>query len=647
MKDLNGFLKRIPCRYRYIFLTILLIILTPLLIKETSFFQLFASDTGDFRIISTFEHTLEEESVKTDAILQIRSDRPRVISYYNATIPLEDLRVVCKNLNTRQTVECTPSYRGSTTDVMINLDNFVIRPDEPLEIKISYSTSIYAKSYNLTSEIYDTATNSVLIRYSKDLGEPLWSSDPIHNVRSVGDRYEILINKPINPRISLLFGERLLYKFEINKVFSNTVSEGNQTFELYVPSDTPFQKIIWEEISPIPDVALRDEDGNYVFKYSVEQDETIDCNISGYIQKMQPLEDDDENPLFLTQTRGYWSITNSTEFRRLNNYLRRKGLEIEDNFNDIESLNENERELFYKYVYEYVIERLTYERDIPLGIGTQIRLGANTIVDSSNNVSNIDYADFYIALLRKYGVPSRLVLGYISNITGYTSDGFYHYWVEYFDLNSNTWVKTDPFLEEYFGKKLFGSPFLDHITVLRRGKSPVAPKMTFFQESDFLVKAATEEDINPEFLIESSLSFEKYKSTDQFVKAYIDIENKGNIALTSYEIFGSNIDNLASFADPVNNLHSQIILPDQKGRVQFNIPYEKLESRNIFVNIEYENNGRYRLEQTLETDTEEIVPLYLSILSKIVSVLAFCGILFLIYFIAKKAKRILNRKKKK
>lgn len=646
MKDLTGYLKKTLCKYSFLGYSFLLILILFFFFSLRFQHTTAASQLEDFKIFSTFEHTLASEDVTTDAILQIRSDRPRVITYYNATIPIEDLRVECVNLNTNQLLECTPSYRGSTTDVMINLDNFVIRPDEPLEVKLTYTTPIIAKSYNLTSEIYDTVTNSVLIRYPKELGEPLWTSDPIHNVRSVAENFEVLISKPTNPKISLLFGQRLLYRFEINKVFSNTLNEENQTFELYVPSDTPTQTIIWEEISPLPDTALKDEDGNYIFKYVVSENETVDCKITGFIQKMESDEDEKESQLFLTETRGYWSITNRTEYRRVNNFLKRRGLNVLDNFEDVETLEDNEKELFYRYLYQYVIDRLNHEEDIPLGIGAEIRLGANTLTESSNGVGSIDYADFLIALLRGYNVPSRLVVGYVSNITGYTSDGFYHHWVEYFDSSQNRWVTADPFLEDYLDKNLFGSSFLDHITILRRGKSPVAPKITFFQETDFIVNAEANDEIYPEFSIESELEFKSFKNTDPFVKAFIHITNSGNLTMSGYDILKSNIENLQRFADPVNNLQSQIILPEQKANVQYNIPYDDIDSRNIFVNIQFENFNRFNSEETLESNVEEITPLYLSIFSKIISILVFCVVIFLIYFSVKRGKNILHKRKK-
>jgi hypothetical protein len=608
-----------------------------------------ADDTTlGFNINVDFEHTITKETIDTQAVMEITSSTPRVISYYTAILPIERLRVTCEKFKTGEQLECTTFNRGSNTEVLINLNNGVVREDSPLEILIKYSLPRDEESsFNISSIIFNTTTRSVVIKYPKDMGEPLWSSDPIQNIKSVEDKYVVLIELPQNPKLSIVFGEKLLYKFDINKVFSNTLKDDNQTFEIYLPSDTPTQTIIWEEISPTPTSSLKDEDGNYIFKYIVKPGETVNCKISGYILKTQDLETSDETSSFLTQKTGYWSITNNTEFRRINTFLEKKGLAIPPTFDDVETLEDAQKELFYKYIYQYVVERLNYNEEIPLGIESSSRIGAQTLTEAPNNASNIDYSDFYIALLRNYNVPSRLVVGYISNITGYTSDGFYHHWVEYLDTNQNRWVTADPFLEEYFDKNLFGSPFLDHITIIRRGKSAVAPKLSFFQDTDFIVKAETTKDIQPQFSIDSLFTIEDFSITKPYAKGLLKLKNEGNVALNNIVISKSNIENLTKYTDPIKNMQSDILLPDGENFLQFNIPHDKINSTNIFVEASFANLDRYKTEETLGTEVKQEVPLYISIFSKLLSILIFCAFLFLLYFLIKLGKKKTSKEIKK
>jgi hypothetical protein len=611
--------------------------------------KVMADDTTlGFNINVDFEHTITKETIDTQAVMEITSSTPRVISYYTAIFPIERLRVTCEKFKTGEQLECTTFNRGSNTEVLINLNNGVVREDSPLEILIKYSLPRDEESsFNISSIIFNTTTRSVVIKYPKDMGEPLWSSDPIQNIKSVEDKYVVLIELPQNPKLSIVFGEKLLYKFDINKVFSNTLKDDNQTFEIYLPSDTPTQTIIWEEISPTPTSSLKDEDGNYIFKYIVKPSETVNCKISGYILKTQDLETSDETSSFLTQKTGYWSITNNTEFRRINTFLEKKGLAIPPTFDDVETLEDAQKELFYKYIYQYVVERLNYNEEIPLGIESSSRIGAQTLTEAPNNASNIDYSDFYIALLRNYNVPSRLVVGYISNITGYTSDGFYHHWVEYLDTNQNRWVTADPFLEEYFDKNLFGSPFLDHITIIRRGKSAVAPKLSFFQDTDFIVKAETTKDIQPQFSIDSLFTIEDFSITKPYAKGLLKLKNEGNVALNNIVISKSNIENLTKYTDPIKNMQSDILLPDGENFLQFNIPHDKINSTNIFVEASFANLDRYKTEETLGTEVKQEVPLYISIFSKLLSILIFCIFLFLLYFLIKLGKKKTSKEIKK
>jgi hypothetical protein len=665
MKNLTGYLKKTLSKYRNTpspfaviktpikflsFLPLILIFSIALIfLSLASTRQVIANTTvSDININVDFEHTITEETIDTQVVMEVTSSSPRVISYYTAVVPIERLRVTCEKFKTGEELECTTFNRGSNTEILVNLNNGVVRLDSPLEILIKYSLERKEESsFNISSTIFNTTTRSIVIKYPKDMEEPLWSSDPIQNIKAIENRYVVLIEQPQNPKLSIVFGEKLLYKFNINKVFSNSLKDDNQTFEIYVPSDTPTQTIIWEDISPTPTSSLKDEDGNYIFKYLVKPGESADCKISGYILKTEDLEITEETSSFLTQESGYWSITNNTEFRRINSFLERKGLLIPPTFNDVEVLEDAQKELFYKYIYQYVIERLNYNEEIPLGIESSSRIGAQTLTEAPNNASNIDYSDFYIALLRNYNVPSRLVVGYISNITGYTSDGFYHHWVEYLDTNQNRWVTADPFLEEYFGKNLYGSPFLDHITIIRRGKSAVAPKLSFFQDTDFIVKAETKKDILPKFSIDSHFVLENYNITKPYAKGLLKLKNNGNIALNNIIVSNSNIENFTKYTDPVKNMQSNILLPKEENFLQFNIPHDEINSSNIFVVTSLANLNRHKIDQTLETEVEHEVPLYISILSKSLSILIFCSFLFLLYFlITLRKKRVFKRMKK-
>ncbi|MHC1716752.1 MAG: transglutaminase-like domain-containing protein [Candidatus Dojkabacteria bacterium] len=624
MRDLIGYLKK-----------------TVFLFSLLAFFA-FPTDQvkaeENFQIYTSFEHSITEKIVNTQVIIQIRTTSPKVISYYTASIPEKNLVPKCYLVKSNTKIECTTFNRGSNTDVLFDLGNSVVRPGSPLEIKILYKTeSKTSEAYNISSKVLDTTTNTVLVQYPKEKGEPLWTSDPISNIKLIKENYQIIINKPVYSNISILFGKNIIYNFNINRVFQNTTTE-NQTFELVVPPDTKDQSIIWENISPLPNSSTLDEDGNYIFKYIVPPEKSMDCKIEGYIEKLISKEIDSERS-YLTKVTGYWNIANSSEEKRVQSYMKKKGLELANDFEDINSLDGIKREVFYKNIYKYVVDKLNFDSKISLGIENSTRLGANTLTESSANAYPIDYTDFYIALLRKYNIPSRQVVGYVSKISGYTSDGFYHYWVEYFDSSTSKWITSDPFLEDYLKKDLFNNDFYDHITVLRRGKSTVSPNITFYSENDFKVEYNSSDEVKRIFEPHSELSFEKLKSTDKYLKGYIYLSNNGNIAITNYSVAKSNVFDLKKYIDPVNNVNSQILLPKQNANIQLNIPYNQITSSNIFVNMKFSNTSIYTKDLLSEQNISEVVPFYILLISKVSSLGIFFGFSFLVYFLVERVKK--------
>jgi hypothetical protein len=176
MRNLTGYLKKTLSKYRNasllsaviksstkssallllipifsIALSILGLVSIPKVIAETTI--------SDFNINVDFEHTITEENIDTQAVMEITSTSPRVISYYTALIPIERLRVTCEKFKTGEELECTTFNRGSNTEVLINLNNSVVRPDSPLEILIKYSSERTEEpSFNISSSIFNTTT---------------------------------------------------------------------------------------------------------------------------------------------------------------------------------------------------------------------------------------------------------------------------------------------------------------------------------------------------------------------------------------------------------------------------------------------------------------------------------------------------------
>lgn len=630
MKSLIGYLKKI-------------LLLSSLSLAFLFVFEFPALAENSFTITTEFTHIITTSNITTDAVLTVNSTTTRVISYYTATIPIESLKVKCYNADTNKEYSCTNHSRTGATDVSIDLNNSVTRKDKPLKIKLEYTVAnTQAQSYTIPSYIQDTTTQLLTVLYPKSNGEPLWTSDTIQNIKTVGDNFQITISNPIYHNLSILFGTQIAYKFQINKTFTNSQSDSNQTFEIIAPADSETQTIIWTQLTPVPNYTERDEDGNYILQYILSPNQTLDCSITGYIVMNETTISLTDESAFYTQKTGYWVGTQKNEWLRIINYLKNKGLNIPEGFSDVKTLDAGSQSLLIKYLDNYVVDRLSPQKPLTQGIITDSRVGFDNLVSSPNNATPVDYTDFLITILREYGVPARQVIGYVSNISGYSSDGFYNYWVEAYDQSNSQWVLLDPFLEDYSSKSLWKDKFYDHISILKRGKSPVAPKLTFYNDSDFVVTFDSEETESPSFSIESQIVFEDNNIFSKYVKTLINMTNTGNIALRNYSIQQSSFEDLNKYTDPVNNINSQVILPKQSGTIQFNIP-STTDFTSPFINIDFTNfdNDQAVL---LKAEYHKAIPLYIQIIVKVLSLTIFAGLIYLIYSLINKKLKLKNGK---
>ena len=619
MTNLTGYLKRI-------------LLLSSLFVLAFFFPSDTLAQTG-FNITTEFTHSIGEDSVNTELLITLESETDRVLTYYTATLPLDNIETACQDVNNNQRLDCEAYSRDGATDIQIDTNNVVVRANKPYQIKLSYSTA-FTGEYNLTSYIQDAKTTKVVVRYPAEQGEPFWSSDTIHSLKTSGDQYVATINNPTSLTTSFIFGNVVNYKYQISRVLNNTLTEDNQTFEILIPSDTKSQTIIFEEIDPLPNTAIQDEAGNYIFKYVVQPESSLDVKISGYIQKIEQ-DIEEELRTGLLSTSGYWDIPDD-EYENLLYYLNKEdNLSLPENFSTSADLSESfDYNLLIKYVNEYIKNRLDYNENTELGIEGGLRPGAKAVSEKPYDLSQEDYTDFTIAIYRKLGIPSRMIVGYLSNISGYTSDGYYHTWTEVYNEQTKTWQIIDPFLEDYTDNNLFGSEYLDHISILKRETSPTSPKLSFYDPSDFQISSDQDKEISPILKADVELEFQENNLLNKYLKGSINYSNLGNIAITSYEILKSNF-NADKYLDSVYNSESQIILPKQNGQIFFNLPTD-LEENSPYLTITLKNNNGI-FEKYLINDEIIVKPnTFLSILAKIISIGIFGGFIYLIYFITNK-----------
>jgi transglutaminase-like putative cysteine protease len=93
-------------------------------------------------------------------------------------------------------------------------------------------------------------------------------------------------------------------------------------------------------------------------------------------------------------------------------------------------------ELKIRAIYNYVVKVYSYDYDKLNNIPEDYFPVLNTLVNSKKGIC-YDYSAIMAAMLRSVGIPSKLIMGYTSNINGY------HAWNEIYLKNQDRWIVVD------------------------------------------------------------------------------------------------------------------------------------------------------------------------------------------------------------
>lgn len=620
MRNLTGYLKKT------------LLLFSSILLFSVSTSTILAQQEN-FSFKTEIYHTWKDDTLTTTIYYTISTkDIPRVITYYTTTLLEENIKPQVILINKNKTLEPTYHSRNQATDIVLDLENTPVSKENPITLKMTYTKEFTEEKLSLLSSIQDTKTSKLTFTYPKDKGSIGWSSTPVTKIESKGNNYVVVIDNPQGEKTTFTLGREILYKFHITRNLINT-SNNMFTSEILIPPNTTFQKIVLESFQPQPNRSYKDINGNYVLQYELAGDSNLTVDITGYIKMERGLELTGKQ--YSTITKEFWKLTSEEEKKRFNKFLTANNLKVDDGFDNINELKDNsEKELFYLLTYRYILSRLE-PNTLTLGSLTGgVRLGATKALEALSPATAEDYSDSLIALLREYEVPSRFVIGYVTNISDYNPDGMYHTWVEFFDSTKGTWIVADPFLEDYSSTSLWRRDLPDHVAILYRYENPNTPKLPYYSENDFQIEKVGELP-ESKYSLEASLSFKPYSITDSHLRGSIAIKNTGNTVLDAFNIFKSNPD-LTKYLDNIENSNSMILLPDDTGEIHFNIPSKDIDS-NIFAVIKASSG-------TVETDEKYISSQFdiiaqnsdIDTFSKLISALMYIIISIPIYLILKK-----------
>lgn len=623
MRNLLGYFHKILYLFSILFLNF--VFLQPI-------DNVFAQE--NLSIKSTFHHNWDGERLDTTIYLTLSTESAStVVTYLTVTIPQTEINPEIFSINRDKVLEHTTHKGRESTDLVIDLEKSPLYKDKPITLKITYFQSLTGSTISLLSKLNNIETNEFLFIYPSSIGEISWSSATILNQEDKGGNVKITTEIPNTDFVKIAFGEQIIYSFDINKTLSNS-SDTTIYSEVTLPINNSYQNIVISSINPLPDKAYKDIDGNYILQYSIVSQSAIDIKISGFIYMNK--QDSNDSKEYIIEQNPLWKISNTSLIRHINRYVNTYGLNISDTFSDINELKPEEREIFYESIYHYVLEYLQPNVNSVGSLSGAERIGSEDILVKQGMSSNEEYADSIIALYRYYKIPARFVIGYLSNISNYDSEGIYHYWAEFYDQDKKDWVIVEPFFEDYSKTPLWSKEMKDHIALIYRYSNPFNPKLSFFSPQDFTLKLVEQAPVYTN-KAKVDLVLSPFNISDPYLSGVINIKNNGNTILDSFT-FKKSKPEISEYIDYIGNNQKILILPNQEYEIKFNIPFKEVEE-DFFVVMDI-NSGVNTIKDIYVKKEIELVKSYsdLDIFSKLLSILIYIVSLAGIFFVYKKVK---------
>ncbi len=519
MKNLNGYLKKtlLACSVLFFaslsFSTPQKVLASPNLLKtSSSYFEV--NNNGDLYARYNFK-------------LNNKTSTPSVITNFSFFIPFEKYDSLIISIGDTPYKYNQKSETGGLK-ITLELPNLIVPQNGSTEIIANIVMKAYVNTsgvnyYILIPPIPSFVTEDVKITFPSKFGKVIWGSVDYEVVKEEGSNITIGLKFPkdiSNPAIAILIGEKIGYKIEISREITNSTDKPS-IYKISIPREGDGQHVLYEKIKPTPFDIEFDSESNINISYLLNPEETINIEAEGYIyfdEKEHKLPLTFENYLTLD---NYWQFPSSDEMKRLSVYLRNNSFPATiDQITDAK-----QRKEFVTSLYRYTLDRLN---PLPLGSGeikSEVRLGMGNISRILSDGANPDdYTDFLIAILREAGVPSRMVLGYITPLNSYQEDGFFHSWVEYWNIDENRWILLDPALEDYFPSRYLATNY-DHIALVSRSKSSILPQISRFSPEEFRINPAYNSVTS---FTTTETSFRLTKTSDKYIKGVLTVSNQGN-----------------------------------------------------------------------------------------------------------------------
>lgn len=412
-----------------------------------------------------------------DVVLKNNNRSTSVVNYFTIVLPYQNVSNIKVSMPGRK-ITNTAFKQKNGTEVIINLQNLVIQGRSSDAFRLSFQSANtidsnwgYAK---LKSNIDGLKIDKVTFKYGSDKPDISYINGASLTKLGSGS-YEF--NNIKSSTISLNFGDPITFKYSFSKTYLND-SDEEIVQEVVLPTTDSTQTFILSSITPEPTSQRVDNENNVILGFKVDARKQTVVTMSGYIIKnktpntLQGYSDVD------LRTDGFWSLTNQFEKIRLENYLK-----------------ENKYQKSAVNLSKFVASRFKLDLSSAEGKSSfenALRMGPDTAIGRKDNAIAEDYVDLLIALLRENSIPARMVVGYLPKSHQFISDGAFHSWVEYYDIDGKVWLNLDPSTSDLFKSPDYDANNLNSIKLLVRSSHYNLPKLPFINSKDLSITPTSE-----------------------------------------------------------------------------------------------------------------------------------------------------------
>lgn len=353
------------------------------------------------------------------------------------------------------------------TKINVTFTDKVIGEGKINELLISYTDQDLAliSGKILEINIPELAQHDQYQNYQLELRVPSIFNTPSRinpsnfSLKQEGDYNIISYHDLKNQSVSAIFGNEQVFDLKLNYYLNNPTSQSALT-QITLPPETPYQKVHYLNLDPLPKNIKEDADGNFIATYEIPANNSV--NVELLTQVLLTLSADENVPFGPVlsehfQEQKFWEVNHPTLIELAQNLATPRA------------------------IADFVVAKLDYTKKT-LDQNFE-RLGALSAIktENQNQATCQEFTDLFVALARQKQIPARRVVGiaYSNNEelrpSNVNSD-ILHTWPEYYDQEKMIWARIDPTWQDTTGGVDYFNHFdLNHISLAINGLSSTLP----------------------------------------------------------------------------------------------------------------------------------------------------------------------------